>query len=147
MFQRVTGSRWKGGLTAVLCLVLGNTTIAGAEQPAEPPQQSVPVQIGAKFVRGAANIATGWVEIPKQIYLVGKKEGWVQGAFRGPLEGFGMFIARTVAGAYEVLTFPIPLPADYQPMLLPDYVWQPEPPSQLTVPTEPAAPMLKPDNR
>ena len=123
---------------ALVCLPFA----AGAEEP------SVPQQIGTKFVRGVANMATGVGEIPKQIYLVGKKEGWVQGVFRGPVEGFGMFIARTVAGAYEVLTFPVPLPPSYQPMLLPEYVWQPEPASQLTVPSgEPAAPMLQPDNR
>lgn len=127
-------------LAVGLCLSLGSATVAAEEQ-------SIPAKIGAKFVRGSANIATGWVEIPKQIYLVGKKEGWVQGTFRGPLEGFGMFIARTVAGAYEVLTFPIPLPPRYQPMLLPDYVWQEEPAEQLAVPTEPAAPMITPDGR
>jgi putative exosortase-associated protein (TIGR04073 family) len=126
-------------LAAGLCLLPGGDTAA--------EDQSIPAQIGAKFVRGSANIATGWVEIPKQIYLVGKREGWVQGTFRGPLEGFGMFIARTVAGAYEVLTFPIPLPPRYRPMLLPDYVWQEEPAEQLAVPTEPAAPMITPDNR
>jgi putative exosortase-associated protein (TIGR04073 family) len=124
-----------------LCLSTGFGVVAAAEE------QSIPSQIGAKLARGSANVVTGWAEIPKQIYLVGKKEGWVQGTFRGPLEGLGMFIARTVAGAYEVLTFPIPLPPRYQPMLLPDYVWQEEPAEQLAVPTEPAAPMITPDNR
>ena len=129
---------------AVLCLSLACAVGARAEQPSSP---SVPEGIGTKLVRGLANLTTGVGEIPKQIYLVGKREGWVQGAVRGPLEGFGMFIARTVVGAYEVVTFPIPVPSDYQPALLPDYVWQPEPLSQLTVPTEPAAPMIKPDGR
>ncbi|OLD74828.1 MAG: hypothetical protein AUG95_01395 [Nitrospirae bacterium 13_1_20CM_4_62_6] len=53
----------------------------------------------------------------------------VTGALRGPIDGLGMFVARTVAGAYEVLTFPIPLPPRYQPMLFPEYIWQPELPS------------------
>lgn len=126
---------------AVLCLSLACVAAARAEE------QSAPAQIGTKLMRGLANLTTGVGEIPKQIYLVGKREGWVQGAVRGPLEGIGMFIARTVVGAYEVLTFPVPVPSDYQPVLLPDYVWQPEPLSQLTVPTEPAAPMIKPDGR
>ena len=126
---------------AVLCLSLACVATARAEE------QSAPAQIGTKLLRGLANLTTGVGEIPKQIYLVGKREGWVQGAVRGPLEGIGMFITRTVVGAYEVLTFPVPVPSDYQPMLLPDYVWQPEPLSQLTVPTEPAAPMIKPDGR
>ncbi len=130
-----------GVVLTVLCLSLAGPAGATAEE------QSVPAQIGAKFVRGLANLATGMGEIPKQVYLVGKREGWVQGTFRGPFEGLGMCIARTLAGAYDVLTFPVPVPSGYQPMLLPEYVWQPEPTSELTVPTEPAAPMLKPDDR
>jgi putative exosortase-associated protein (TIGR04073 family) len=126
----------------VVALLLGLPAVAQADEP------SVPQQIGTKFMRGVTNLATGIGEIPKQIYLIGQKEGWVQGVFRGPFEGLGMFFARTVGGAYEILTFPIPVPSNYQPMMLPEYVWQPEPPSQLTVPSaELAAPMLTPDNR
>jgi putative exosortase-associated protein (TIGR04073 family) len=126
---------------AVLCLSLTGAACAWADEP------SVPEQIGTKLVRGLANLTTGVGEIPKQIYLIGKREGWVQGAVRGPLEGLGMFIARTVVGVYDVVTFPVPVPSRYQPVLLPDYVWQPEPLSQLALPTEPAAPMIKPDGR
>jgi putative exosortase-associated protein (TIGR04073 family) len=131
----------------VLCVSLAGAAGVRAEEPAVAEQPSVAGRIGTKLVRGLANLTTGVGEIPKQIYLVGKREGWVQGAVRGPLEGLGMFIARTVVGAYDVATFPIPLPSGYQPVLLPDYVWQPEPLSQLTVPTEPAAPMITPDGR
>jgi putative exosortase-associated protein (TIGR04073 family) len=129
---------------AVLCLSLASAAVAQAEEQSDP---AVPVQIGAKLMRGVVNLATGVGEFPKQIYLIGDKEGWVQGVFRGPVEGLGMFIARTVGGAYEIVTFLIPLPSGYQPMLLPEYVWQPEPVSQLAVPAEPVAPRLTPSNR
>jgi putative exosortase-associated protein (TIGR04073 family) len=130
---------------AMACLLPAG--VAGAQEEGQPPPP-VPARIGAKFVRGMTNLTTGFGEFPKQIYLIGRKEGWVQGTFRGPVEGLGMFIARTVAGAYEVVTFLIPVPSGYQPMLLPEYVWQPEPTSQVTMPAaEPAAPMLAPDNR
>lgn len=147
MMRTMPTSQWQNipllGLM-VLCVLLARPLSVQAE---EPPTPSVPVRIGTKLVRGLANLVTGVGEIPKQVYLVGKREGWVQGTFRGPFEGLGMFIARTLAGAYEVVTFPLPVPPGYQPMLLPEYVWQPEPAPQLTVPTEPAAPMLTPDNR
>jgi putative exosortase-associated protein (TIGR04073 family) len=81
---------------------------------------------GTKFVRGVANISTGWLELPKQIHRIGTQEGWVTGTWRGPFEGLGMLIARTVAGAYEVLTFLIPVPPRFQPLLQPDFVWQPD---------------------
>jgi putative exosortase-associated protein (TIGR04073 family) len=93
------------------------------------PEQSLDVQIGTKMARGACNLGLGWVEIPKQIYLASQHGGWAAGAFRGPIDGLGMFVARTFAGMYEILTFPIPLPPHYQPLVGPEFVWQPEPPA------------------
>jgi len=115
----------------ILCAFIATSVHARAEDP------SLAAQIGTKFIRGVANLTTGWVELPKQIYVVGTNEGWVAGALRGPFDGLGMFAARTIAGAYEILTFPIPVPPNYQPMLSPEYVWDPESPSpsQLPPPT------------
>lgn len=114
-----------------ICLVLWSGHPAQAEElsPANQQDGQLPVvqKIATKLTRGIANFTTGWVELPKQIYLVGRQEGWATGALRGPIDGLGMFIARTVAGAYEVLTFAVPIPSEYQPMLRPDYVWQQEP--------------------
>lgn len=103
-----------------LCLF----TVAHAQEETT----SVMNQIAIKLARGAVNFATGWVEVPKQIYLVGREEGWTTGLIRGPIDGLGMFAARTIAGAYEILTFPVPIPPGYQPMVQPDYVWQAETP-------------------
>ena len=114
----------RGYGSVIVFLILWSASPALGEEP------SVPERIATKFTRGAANIATGWMEMPKQVYLVGRREGWVTGALRGPIDGLGMFIARTIAGAYEVLTFPLPLPPQYQPMLLPEYIWQPELPAE-----------------
>lgn len=83
-------------------------------------------QAGMKLARGAVNFSTGWIELPKQIYLVGQAEGWVTGALRGPIDGLGMFVVRTVAGAYEVVTFPVPIPPRYQPMVAPEFIWEPD---------------------
>ncbi len=106
-----------------LCVVLliGDVVISRAEEP--------PIwrQAGMKLLRGAINLSTGWMELPKQIYLIGQAEGWVTGALRGPIDGLGMLVARTVAGAYEVLTFPIPVPPRYQPLFEPSFVWQHDP--------------------
>lgn len=106
-----------------LCVVLlvGDVAIGRAEEP--PIWQ----HIGMKLLRGVINFSTGWIELPKQIYLTGQAEGWVTGAWQGPIDGLGMFVARTVAGAYEVLTFPIPVPPRYQPLVEPSFVWQDDP--------------------
>ena len=122
----------KGLIRAVMMgsLLLWSGVTASADEPSAGTSneaQPVPLRIGTKLARGAANFVTGWVEFPKQIYLVGNKEGWLMGSLRGPIDGLGMFVARTVAGVYEVVTFPLPIPPQYQPMLKPEYVWQPDP--------------------
>lgn len=104
------------GLCAVL--LMGDAVIGHAEE------SPIWRQAGMKLLRGAVNFGTGWMELPKQIYLVSQTEGWMTGALRGPIDGLGMFVTRTVAGAYEVLTFPIPVPPQYRPMFQPSFVWE-----------------------
>src|SRR2546429_5269512 len=115
--------------SVIVFLILWSASLALAEEP------SAPQRIATKFIRGAANFTTGWMELPKQVYLVGQREGWVTGALRGPIDGLGMFVARTIAGAYEVLTFPIPLPPRYQPILFHECIW---PPAFPTIPADTA---------
>jgi putative exosortase-associated protein (TIGR04073 family) len=97
-----------------------------AQEAGESEAPGVARQIGVKLVRGLANLGFGWVEMPKQIYLIGRERGWLVGTFRGPVEGLGMFLARTVAGGYEIFSFPFPLPPHYQPLMQPEFVWQPD---------------------
>lgn len=103
----------------------------GADARANPETEEAPGldrQIGTKFARGVTNLCLGWTEIPKQIYRVSRDEGWRAGLLRGPVDGLGWFTARTIAGMYEIFTFPIPLPPRYQPLMTPEFVWQEEPP-------------------
>jgi len=93
--------------------------------------QSVGDRISGKLIRGMANLSTGWIEVPRQIYEVGSNEGWVRGLLRGPFDGIGMFFARTVAGVVETATFAIPLPT-YEPLLTPSYAWEAEDSSDAT---------------
>jgi putative exosortase-associated protein (TIGR04073 family) len=87
-------------------------------------------RISGKLIRGVVNLSTGWIEVPRQIYEVGTHEGWVRGLLRGPFDGIGMFFARTIAGAVETATFPVPLPT-YKPLLTPAYAWESEDPSNV----------------
>jgi putative exosortase-associated protein (TIGR04073 family) len=77
-----------------------------------------------KLVRGVANVATGWLEFPKQIYLTFKEEGVAKGLTVGPLKGVGMTLVRTVSGAGEAVTFFVAYPGFYDPYFDPPYVWQ-----------------------
>jgi putative exosortase-associated protein (TIGR04073 family) len=82
--------------------------------------------MSSKATRGIANIATGWLELPKQIYITSKEDGTAKGIFVGPLKGMGMTIIRTISGAAEFLTFFSSYPNFYAPYFEPAYVWQKE---------------------
>ena len=75
-----------------------------------------------KLKRGAINLATGWVEVPKNIYDKTVEENWIHGVTTGLASGIGMSIVRTGAGLYEVVTFPFACPENYQVILEPEFV-------------------------
>jgi putative exosortase-associated protein (TIGR04073 family) len=117
----------------VLSLVILSLSLTGTSASASVYQtvedsspQDVVDSMAAKGVRGAANLVTGWVELPKQIYLTGERDGWLRGAVIGPLKGIGMTVVRTVSGAGELLTFFVPYPGFFDPWFEPRFVWQKE---------------------
>ena len=75
---------------------------------------------GEKFVNGVANVATGVVELPKNIILTTQNDGVVHGVTVGVVTGLMHTVARTVIGALDVVTFLVPT----QPSIRPNYVWQ-----------------------
>lgn len=88
--------------------------------------QDIVDAMAAKGVRGAANLVTGWAEIPKQIYLTTEENGWMRGSVVGPLKGIGMAVVRTVSGAGELVTFFVAYPGFFDPWFEPRFVWQKE---------------------
>ena len=82
--------------------------------------------MGKKLVRGLANILTGWVELPKNIYDTSIEDNIFSGLTVGLVKGIGMAIVRTGAGVYETVTFPFPIPEDYAPVLEPEFVFSEE---------------------
>jgi len=80
------------------------------------------VGVVTKLFRGIINAATGWMEIPKQMILVGQDSGAGPAFTWGLVKGVGMAVARSAVGAYEIVTFPMPIPEGYRPILHPEYV-------------------------
>ncbi len=78
--------------------------------------------VATKLFRGMANAATGWMEIPKQISRTWQQSGPGTGMTWGFVKGIGYAIARSVAGGFEIATFPIPVPENYRPIMQPEYV-------------------------
>ncbi len=82
-----------------------------------------------KFLRGVFNVATAPIEVPKQA-----RAYWIKGAQKTPhiiawigcgvAWGFVQTVKRLGSGVWDVVSFPFAKPADYEPLLKPDYVFQ-----------------------
>jgi len=80
-----------------------------------------------KFSRGACNLATFHFEIFEQSRRVKNTDGWLAGMTYGLGKGIAMSVVRALVGAYEVVTFPIPYPVNYEPILKDPVSFFPEP--------------------
>ena len=77
-----------------------------------------------KLQRGFLNIALSPVEISTELAREKNRDtfpmSWMLGAARGTFYVMG----RALTGVYEIVTFPIPLPAEYAPILEPEFPYQ-----------------------
>ncbi len=76
-----------------------------------------------KLIRGAVNVFTGWVELPKRVIMTSQEEGPASGLTVGLFKGIYYGFVRTAAGLYEGVTFPFPAPSGYAPVMDPAYVF------------------------
>jgi putative exosortase-associated protein (TIGR04073 family) len=91
-----------------------------------PSASAEPMQGGkafSKLGRGAVNLFTGWVEIPKRVHETSQASGAWAGFTWGLLRGLGHGFIRTAAGAYEIVSFPFPAPPGYVSVIQPEYVF------------------------
>ena len=75
-----------------------------------------------KFQRGFINLGLSPIEIRHELHLEKRKDAylpsWVPGLFRGS----AFMVGRALSGAYDLVTFPIPLPSGYEPLVYPELV-------------------------
>lgn len=88
--------------------------------------ENVPAKMGKKLGRGVINIATGWLELPKNIYNTTTETNPGMGITYGTLKGLGMTVVRTAAGIFDAATFLFPVPKDYDPLMKPEFVFSEE---------------------
>ncbi|MEO9061505.1 MAG: exosortase system-associated protein, TIGR04073 family [Nitrosospira sp.] len=74
---------------------------------------------GEKFGNGVANVCTGFLEIPKTMFVLSQSNGPVFGATIGLLTGVLHAIGRTLYGGIDMMSFMIPTKA----LIDPDYIW------------------------
>ena len=99
----------------LLCLLIFIMGLPMADCYAQNP--------GTKLGRGIMNILTGWIELPKNVYETSVEENVIAGLTMGLAKGVGMTVVRIGAGVFEAVTFPLPIPEDYEPVLEPEFVF------------------------
>ena len=75
-----------------------------------------------KLGRGVANVATGILELPNNIVSVTEEDGYVAGVTYGIMKGLAWSVVRIAVGAYETVTFLVPIPFHYDPILEPEFL-------------------------
>jgi len=76
-----------------------------------------------KLGRGLANMVTGVLAFPGSI-AEGAHENGAEGAAVGIGKGLARTVARELVGVYEFITFPLPVPRGYRPIMEPAYPWE-----------------------
>ncbi len=102
-------------------VMMAAVLLVGVGRPAFAEQDTGRL-VATKLFRGIVNAASGWMEIPKQMILTSQESGAAKGWTLGFAKGIGYAVARSVVGGYEILTFPIPVPEEYRPIMQPQYV-------------------------
>ena len=111
-------------ILAAVAWILTATAGFAAEvnTPSQVSQVDYSTGVGKKLSRGIANTAFGWLEIPKGIQDVGDERNFVAGVTWGPVYGTGKAVARTLAGVYEIVTFPFAVPSHFEPLVKPEFI-------------------------
>ena len=78
-----------------------------------------------KLGRGIANTLTGVLALPYAMIRESEDKGISAGLTTGVMKGIAGIVARELVGVYEIVTFPIPFPERYKPILDdPEYLIQ-----------------------
>lgn len=103
-------------ISIIFCLILSQAAFA---QPPGGPQGKFeePGDPIIKLQRGFLNLADAVVEIPGTMMRKTNSDGPVIGLTVGMVQGVLHTIKRALTGAYELATFPIPIPEHYAPIL------------------------------
>ena len=119
-------------IVAILAAVSLLPAIATAKTPSKPEKPVDQVDLALlrynvhpslqKLGRGVANTLTGWMEVPLNIHKRYNENDAATSFFYGAGLGVVRGVARTGVGLYEALTFWLPYPEEFKPILPPlDY--------------------------
>jgi putative exosortase-associated protein (TIGR04073 family) len=99
-----------------LCVLTGALLSAG---PSHADTHTYLSDFTSKVNQGFFNTTTGWIEIPKNMINISHDQNIFVGFTWGLVRGTAHAVSRTLVGAAELITSPIPTD-DY---ITPPYVW------------------------
>lgn len=82
--------------------------------------ESYAAEAGEKLGNGIANVATGFLELPKTMILTSRSEGPAYGMTIGLLTGVLHTVGRTLFGVVDVATFLFPTGTSVKP----EVIWE-----------------------
>jgi putative exosortase-associated protein (TIGR04073 family) len=91
-------------------------SVKAQRQPAAPNQNAL-----RKLGRGCANVLFGITEVPNQYTKAVSENGGGAGLTYGLPRGILCWLGRELVGVYEIVTFPLPLPSGYKPVIKPEF--------------------------
>jgi len=77
-----------------------------------------------KAGRGLAGMTLGFLEVPGNVVQESRTNGIFSGVTVGFAMGVGKLVARELVGVYEFVTAPFAVPANFEPVLQPEFTWQ-----------------------
>ena len=110
-------------LTGLMLIMTVSPTVAAAQTDGDRYRETTDIdKMFTNLGRGISNVLLGWVEIPKTVAEEWRRTEPFTGTIVGTVKGVVWAVARTFAGFYEIISFPFPIPRDYQPIMYPEYV-------------------------
>lgn len=73
-----------------------------------------------KLSRGVVNVVSSPVEIILSIGKVMEEKDPLTAAIAGSIHGVFRMLGRALSGVYDVVTFPVPIPANYDSLIEPE---------------------------
>ncbi len=106
------------GFTGTVQAAFDSTQPATSDQRSETLFQRYHVSsVIDKFSRGVGNLLVGWLELPAALQREYQPKDPAPSMVRGTVVGLGKALARTGVGLYETVTFWLPYPPDFRPIL------------------------------
>ena len=75
-----------------------------------------------KLQRGVINIVLCPIEISHELHQEKKKDEYFPSWISGLGRGISYSAGRALSGVYDLLTFPVPVPSGYEPLVYPELV-------------------------